>query len=155
MHFQCHLVGSLNPVASPADNSLGAGVNGASEPEGMAKEKTALKMTRRTKVILAVGCLAMAALVALPSFVRIEVSSRRGCYATMKMIEGAKLAWMTDNHKTVDDTPTWTDLVGPQKYFLKIPKCPHGGTYSLGKVGESPICSIAEDTTYFRKNESV
>jgi hypothetical protein len=50
-----------------------------------------------------------------------------------------------EKSKKVGDEATEADL----KPYLKLdadgnlPKCPGGGKYTLGKVGENPTCSIA------------
>jgi hypothetical protein len=38
---------------------------------------------------------------------------------------------------TEDDLKPYIRLVGGQ-----LPKCPQGGTYTIGPVGEPPTCSI-------------
>jgi hypothetical protein len=56
---------------------------------------------------------------------------------------------MNDNNKTPNDTPTWEDIKGywagtPDGLGWKggMPYCPDGGTYTIGKVAEPPICSL-------------
>jgi hypothetical protein len=50
---------------------------------------------------------------------------------------------MEEHHKTTNDMVTWDDV---RPYFSHdgkaIPSCPGGGTYILGKMNESPTCSI-------------
>jgi hypothetical protein len=59
----------------------------------------------------------------------------------LEVLKEYKWRWMVDNHKTLDDTPSWDDL----KYWLTnhpdrigwsngMPYCPDGGTYILGRV---------------------
>jgi hypothetical protein len=62
----------------------------------------------------------------------------------MKCITGAKVSWMIERNKTTNDTPTWADLVGSDGYLKSLPRCPGGGTYTIGKISEPPSCSIAE-----------
>ena len=54
----------------------------------------------------------------------------------------AKRSWALDKDKPEDATPTVADLTG---YLAgeKLPKCPDGGSYMIGKVSENPRCSLA------------
>ena len=63
------------------------------------------------------------------------------CYALRKQIDGAKETWGMDHHKTTNDIPLWSDLVGPDLYLEHLPVCPAGGSYSIGKVGERATCT--------------
>src|SRR5579862_408260 len=67
------------------------------------------------------------------------------CINNLRMIDGAKQTWALETGKQATDTPTWADI---QPYFNRgtnaaMPKCPSGGTYTIGAVGEKPKCSIA------------
>jgi hypothetical protein len=64
------------------------------------------------------------------------------CQSGLRQIEGAKLRWAEQLQKTTNDVPTDTDLFGLNGYVSEKPKCPSGGTYTLGRVAESPICSV-------------
>jgi hypothetical protein len=63
----------------------------------------------------------------------------------LKMIDGAMLTWMQDQHKTTNDVVTWDDV---RPYLSRegkaTPTCPAGGTYTLGRLGESPTCSVPD-----------
>ena len=65
------------------------------------------------------------------------------CQANLKQIEGAKAMWAEEHHKPTNDTPTWTELVGTDRYLNSQLKCPKGGSYILGRVGERARCSVA------------
>ncbi len=72
------------------------------------------------------------------------------CIVNLQVIQGGKTRWMHEDNKTTDDIPSWDDL----KDILELrsgefyrmtngrPVCPQGGTYTLGRVGEPPTCSI-------------
>ncbi|MGV3719579.1 MAG: hypothetical protein ACO1SX_01615, partial [Actinomycetota bacterium] len=49
--------------------------------------------------------------------------------------------------KTSADTPADTDLYGADKYVKSTPACPSSGTYTMGAVGTSPACSVADNST--------
>jgi hypothetical protein len=79
-----------------------------------------------------------------------QQSSGVSCIYNLKQIEGSKWCWMDENHKTTNDAPTWSDLVGTNLYMRDRPKCPHGGFYTIGKVGERASCSNTNDDEYYR-----
>lgn len=68
------------------------------------------------------------------------------CQANLKQIDGAKALWAQDHHKTTNDIPVWSDLVGRDRYLGSQPACPEGGTYNLGRVGERATCPVAGHT---------
>src|SRR5947209_12502135 len=77
-------------------------------------------------------------------------AASESCQNKLRQIDTAKQAWADDHHKTTNDTPTWESLLG---YLKTTPlACPNGGTYTLGRVGQLPTCSIPEDTAYWREN---
>jgi hypothetical protein len=65
------------------------------------------------------------------------------CQANLKQIDGAKATWAEEHHKTTNDTPAWSELVGKDHYLVSQPVCSKGGTYSLGRVGERARCTVA------------
>jgi hypothetical protein len=80
------------------------------------------------------------AVIAIPNFVSPQrVPWKRTCIVNLRQIDGAKQQWALDYHKTTNDVASMQDLLP----YLKGPiKCPDGGTYVAGRVGESPTCSI-------------
>jgi len=68
---------------------------------------------------------------------------RQQCINNLRRIDGAKQQWALEARKQLSDTPSWDDL----KPFLpggadaEVPKCPLGGAYTIGSVGEKPKCS--------------
>ena len=78
-----------------------------------------------------------------------ESASGESCSNLLRQIDGAKQFWAEENRKTTNDTPTWEGL---RKYFKAVPlRCPNGGTYTIGRVGDLPKCSIPSDDDYFRR----
>jgi hypothetical protein len=66
------------------------------------------------------------------------------CINNLRLIDGAKQMWALENNKTNSDVPTWADL----RSYLghpgdALPKCPSGGTYTLGAISNFPTCSIS------------
>lgn len=70
------------------------------------------------------------------------------CANQLKMFANAKRLWAEENHKTADDTPLMSDLL---PFIDCQTNCPYGGTYTIGKVGELPTCSIPEHQAAFMK----
>jgi len=110
-------------------------------------------MSVKKKAMLVVGgCFAVLVVTVLP-FVRIKTIASVSCLGNLRVIQAAKDEWAKDHHKSNDDIPTWNDLaVGPERYIKHKPECPNGGSYTIGRVGELPSCSVPADTEYFRKN---
>jgi hypothetical protein len=78
------------------------------------------------------------AAIAIPNFINPKRFQRNACVTNLRQIEYAKQQWALDYHKTTNDVASMQDLLP----YLKGPiKCPDGGTYVAGRVGESPMCS--------------
>jgi hypothetical protein len=71
------------------------------------------------------------------------------CCSNLKQIDAGKQMWVIEQHKTTNDVPTWDDL---KTYFRRDvpPECPNGGSYTIGRVGDMPTCSVAEHTAAYR-----
>jgi len=65
------------------------------------------------------------------------------CLNNLRQIDGAKAVWAIEEHKETNDVPTWDDL---RRLFYALPKCPSGGTYSIGRVCDVPMCSLPSHT---------
>ena len=68
------------------------------------------------------------------------------CVNNLAVIDGCKQQWALEKDKTTNDIPTWDDLrpyLG-RETNAPIPVCPQGGTYTLGRIGEPPRCSLGE-----------
>ena len=67
------------------------------------------------------------------------------CINNLRQIDGAKQTWALEMGKHVGDIPSWSDI---RPYLGRgtngpIPKCPSGGTYTIGTVETAPKCSVA------------
>jgi len=73
-----------------------------------------------------------------------EVNQRNACINNLRQIDGAKNEFALEKGKANGTAVTEADI----KPYIKLdangnlPKCPAGGTYTIGKVGELPTCSI-------------
>ncbi len=72
---------------------------------------------------------------------RFPHAPRTTCINNLRQIDGAKQQWALDKQKGTNDVPSVTDI-SPYIFHQEIPKCPVGGIYTLGPVGENPRCSI-------------
>jgi hypothetical protein len=80
--------------------------------------------------------------IVIPNFVRAtHESAANACINNLRLIQGAKDQWRLENNKKDGDVVAEADL----KPYLSdgiLPKCPAGGTYLIGRIGEGPKCSI-------------
>jgi len=73
-----------------------------------------------------------------------ETMQRNACINNLRQIDGAINEWALEKGKANGTVVTEADI----KPYLKLdasgtfPKCPAGGTYTLGKVGGHPTCTI-------------
>src|SRR5438045_1314282 len=67
---------------------------------------------------------------------RDRVALQRACANNLEVIRGAKAVWAREMRVTTNATPTMADLA---PYMDRgEPKCPAGGTYTIGPVGQNP-----------------
>jgi hypothetical protein len=96
------------------------------------------------KIFLAVIATIVLAL-GVHNFIRAhKTSATTACLNNLRLIEAAKQQWALENSKTTNDIPTWDDIRPYLGRFQSnsIPVCPKGGTYTLGRVGNLPTCSV-------------
>lgn len=107
------------------------------------------RMTKRARisVIVILGLLLVIFVGLLPAFIKARSTSAViPCLGNLQKIDVAKNQWALEHHKTEQDTPTWDDIRPylPARWSNSIPVCPDGGAYTLGRVGESPTCSLGD-----------
>ena len=76
-----------------------------------------------------------------------NVSAAQPCLGNLRQLEGAKEQWATDNSATSGAEIAFDDIL---PYLKKMPNCNKNGTYSLGKIGEEPRCSIHGTASDFK-----
>lgn len=66
------------------------------------------------------------------------------CINNLRQLDGAKQQWALENGKTNGTIVTENDIKPYIKLDAKgnLPKCPGGGIYTIGKVGEPVTCSL-------------
>jgi hypothetical protein len=99
------------------------------------------------------------AILAIPNFVRDPwTSPANACINNLRQIDSAKNQWALEHNAKSNDVVTINDIrpyVERERNnpFIKLdakgnlPKCPSGGTYTIGKVGEPPTCSLGTTVT--------
>jgi RNA polymerase sigma factor (sigma-70 family) len=70
-----------------------------------------------------------------------EEEARNGCINNLRHIDGAIQQYALENKLTADDTVTAEQIL-PYLKDTNIMRCPLGGTYGLGRVGDKPTCSM-------------
>ena len=91
------------------------------------------------EIMIVVAIIAILAAVAIPNFVKYRQSSQAtACVANLKQIQAAKENYMMNNTSAPADLAA---LVTGAKLIKVEPKCPAGGTYTVGGDGEDPTCS--------------
>jgi hypothetical protein len=78
-----------------------------------------------------------------PGLHRWDRAAYESCNAKLKQIYAAQLMWCDDRGGDTNMQVSIADLVGPDGYFRTPPTCPEGGSYTLGRAGDYPRCSIS------------
>src|SRR5437764_6998303 len=95
------------------------------------------------EIMIVVAIIALLAAIAVPNFVRARNTSQRdACIENLRQIDWGKQQWAVENRKSSADSCSSDDV----KTYIKLnsfPHCPAGGSYTLGVVGEDPVCSLA------------
>jgi hypothetical protein len=110
--------------------------------------KRGIPMSRKARVtIILTICFSVGFYVLsiiIPGFIAASrVRSSNACVNNLRQIDAAKQQWALENGKA-NGVVTESDL----KPYIKLdsngnlPKCPHGGTYTIGRLGEDPKCSV-------------
>jgi hypothetical protein len=95
-------------------------------------------------IVVSIGLLAW---MVIPNFVKARVSGgTRPCIEIMREYQAAKDEWALENKKTNGVTATENDIRPYIKWDSNgnLPKCPQGGIYTIGKVGEPVTCSLGK-----------
>jgi hypothetical protein len=92
--------------------------------------------------------------ISIPSFIHEpNTSPANACINNLRQIDGAKNQWALEHNAKSNDIVTINDIRPyiereRNNAFIKLdakgnlPKCPSGGTYTIGKIGEPPTCSL-------------
>src|ERR1017187_8860000 len=88
-----------------------------------------------------IGCVALLFMGCHRKTEAIDPVAQKECISNLRQIFAAEQQWALEHKKSTNDIPTWADLEG--HYILKKPICPSGGTYTLGRIGDYPKCSVS------------
>ena len=110
----------------------------------MSAPKKRLSWAEKTGVCVAVCLLTgFVVVIVIPNLLRAGLSkASNACITNLRQIEGAKQAWALENKKQSNDIPTSAEIA---LYVNnnKLPLCPQGGSYTLGRMDKDPKCSIS------------
>jgi hypothetical protein len=121
---------------------LTVGVNG---PDGWESFANGNQSLNAMFITAAAGVGGVVAAVTLPALAKAKGKAQENaCINNLRLIDAAKHQWAIEHNKSNSDIPTAADIAiymgrTPQG---EIPKCPDGGVYTIGAVGEKPRCSI-------------
>jgi hypothetical protein len=81
-----------------------------------------------------------------------------GCSINLTMIDTAKQQWAHENQKSEEaEPPTWDELkeyIGRGPNNAIVPKCPCGGTYTIGKLHQAAKCSLGPEAHTHERKEA-
>jgi hypothetical protein len=113
---------------------------GVNTPEGCLTVGNSSQSSASSVLLPGVAVAGALAAIAIPNFVKARATSQENaCINNLRQIDGAKNQWALEKGKKDGDVPTKADLL---PYLRSWPVCPSGGTYTIGPVGEPPMCSI-------------
>lgn len=104
------------------------------------RNSTWSQKTTRFVVCTASLLLGFVVAVVIPDFVAAtRARASNACASNLHQIDAAKNQWKLDHNKKDGEIVTDADL---KPYIRSDLKCPQGGTYIIGHLGEDPKCSI-------------
>jgi competence protein ComGC len=107
-----------------------------------------------TEIVILIFLIGVVVAIAIPNFVRDPwTSPANACINNLREIDASKNQWALEHNAKSNDVVTINDIKPyieseRNNAFIKLdakgnlPKCPSGGTYTIGKVGEPPTCSL-------------
>ena len=101
-----------------------------------------------TLTILGMG---LVAAIALPNFIKARSTScSNACINNLRQIDAAINQFALEHNLTNGATIRFPDDLTPYIKLNsqgKIPSCPDGGVYEVGKLGDAPTCSLGAKVT--------
>lgn len=115
---------------------------GANTPQGCLTVGNGSQSAAALALLPAIVVPGALAAIAIPNFEKARATSQENaCINNLRQIDAAKQQWALEKNKTATDVPTEEDIA-PYLMNNKMPRCPAGGTYTIGAVGEKPTCNI-------------
>src|SRR5262245_48880627 len=97
-------------------------------------------------ILVALAFLIPAAIAISSNIPARATAQRNACILNLRAMQDAKTEWANENSKMTRDIAAQTNLYGTNgtdgvlRYRFK---CPSGGTYTIGAVGQKPTCSLS------------
>lgn len=92
------------------------------------------------EIMIVVAIIALLATLAIPWYRRARLETMRSlCVSNLQLIDGGKEQYAMSH--TGMPPAVVSDLV--PDYLKRTPKCPAGGSYTIGNMTEEPVCSQA------------
>ncbi len=107
------------------------------------KSSAAEIIVKCVTVCLIAGFIGFVVMIVISNFMAARLSkASNACINNLRQIDGAKQQWAVENRKGPNDIPTSGEIA---IYLVnnRLPVCPLGGTYTMGRVDEAPKCSIS------------
>jgi hypothetical protein len=111
------------------------------------KKSSAALIIKWVALCLFIGLLVA---VAIPNFIKPRITfSKPACINNLRQIAAAKQEWALENGKTNGSVVMENEITPYLKGWSRtnFPECPSGGTYTIGKIGENPTCSLGTTVT--------
>lgn len=90
-------------------------------------------------VVLIIGILLA---IATPQWIKARESARlKSCHENLRQISHAKETFAMENRKNNGDAVVQGDIWPVYIKGSAFPTCPSGGVYTIGNVGDAPICT--------------
>jgi len=94
------------------------------------------------EIMIVVAIIGILIAIAVPGFIKARSEShRRTCQENLTKIDGAKEQLALEKNLKPMDTATSESLI-KGTFLEKMPVCPDGGVYTIGPIGQSPVCSF-------------
>ena len=122
--------------------------NGALAGQGLA---IAGLVTGYIGIALALFMIPLMAAIAIPNFVKARSTAQaNACINNLRFIDAAANQFALEHHLTNGAAINFPNDLIPYIKLNRagsIPPCPAGGVYRISKVGETPTCSLSNNTT--------
>jgi prepilin-type N-terminal cleavage/methylation domain-containing protein len=94
------------------------------------------------EIMIVVGIIGLVAAMAMPSFLKARTTAQQNaCINNLRIIDGGKqqcaLVFRLSSGRTIVAFSVNEYIRG-----CSTPICPTGGTYTYGKIGSNPLCTI-------------
>ena len=99
------------------------------------------------EILFVLAVLSLLTVIAIPAFVSAQRNAQRNtCISNLKHIDEAKTLYALDSNLSAGAPVEMSDLV--TDYIRSTPRCPAGGTYTVGATGTVPTCTIEGHELY-------